>query len=386
MCAKMIRHLGAGICSLCIICSSLAYSRTAQNWESAYSSWLKQQTPSSSAATVVMLRDLDLDGVPELFYGWSSSDIGVIENAWTFRNGEMSPLTLQSGETPFSPSYISDLRLYHNGTTDAFRYDGAYVYNHNGVGYDAWKPVTFNRDIISIGETAYQLSWNMQNELHQKTYTGYLFDGEPLDADAFQSRIDAYYKGWVNVDNATLMSVGAEVTYAPNMEDVGSLQLVGIEDDTAKWNSDAVDAFFAHWTPMIVKGQITANVNQMHIMIDGENHTLQTYMLFGNNYVKLRDLAALLSNTEHRYQIAWDGNAVQITTGEIYTPQNAEVIAMLSPVPAKYSTQPIFIDSIQSGMVAYEINGNNYVRLRDAGCSLGFKVSWDASTGMVMLF
>lgn len=188
------------------------------------------------------------------------------------------------------------------------------------------------------------------------------------------------------MDNATLMSVGAEVTYAPNMEDVGSLQLVGIEDDTAKWNSDAVDAFFAHWTPMIVKGQITANVNQMHIMIDGENHTLQTYMLFGNNYVKLRDLAALLSNTEHRYQIAWDGNAVQITTGEIYTPQNAEVIAMLSPVPAKYSTQPIFIDSIQSGMVAYEINGNNYVRLRDAGCSLGFKVSWDASTGMVMLF
>lgn len=44
---------------------------------------------------------------------------------------------------------------------------------------------------------------------------------------------------------------------------------------------------------------------------------------------------------------------------------------------ASFSTQPIFVDGVQVHMTAYQIGGNNYVKLRDIGETVGFNVYWD---------
>lgn len=46
---------------------------------------------------------------------------------------------------------------------------------------------------------------------------------------------------------------------------------------------------------------------------------------------------------------------------------------------ATFSTQPIYVDGVQVHMTAYQIGGNNYVKLRDVGSLVGFNVYWDGA-------
>ena len=44
---------------------------------------------------------------------------------------------------------------------------------------------------------------------------------------------------------------------------------------------------------------------------------------------------------------------------------------------ATLSSQPIYVGNRQVSMTAYQIGGNNYVKLRDVGEAVGFNVYWD---------
>lgn len=50
--------------------------------------------------------------------------------------------------------------------------------------------------------------------------------------------------------------------------------------------------------------------------------------------------------------------------------------AYAAGVIAELSTQPIYVDGQQVSMTAYNIGGNNYVKLRDIGEKVGFNVYW----------
>ena len=50
---------------------------------------------------------------------------------------------------------------------------------------------------------------------------------------------------------------------------------------------------------------------------------------------------------------------------------------------ARPSTQPIYVDGQRISMTAYNIGGNNYVKLRDIGKAVNFGVIYDAATNSV---
>ncbi len=52
-------------------------------------------------------------------------------------------------------------------------------------------------------------------------------------------------------------------------------------------------------------------------------------------------------------------------------------------ITATLSSQPIYVDGQKVSMTAYNIGGNNYVRLRDIGRSINFGVTYDADTNSV---
>ena len=51
--------------------------------------------------------------------------------------------------------------------------------------------------------------------------------------------------------------------------------------------------------------------------------------------------------------------------------------AYAAGIVAEPSWQPIYVDGQKVAMTAYNINGNNYVKLRDIGQQVGFNVFWD---------
>lgn len=62
------------------------------------------------------------------------------------------------------------------------------------------------------------------------------------------------------------------------------------------------------------------------------------------------------------------------------------VSAGAADLTATLSSQPIYVDGERVwDMTAYDIGGNNYVKLRDMGMSVGFDVVYDASTDSVQI-
>ncbi len=56
-----------------------------------------------------------------------------------------------------------------------------------------------------------------------------------------------------------------------------------------------------------------------------------------------------------------------------------------SGILATLSPQLIYVDGISSSMTAYNIEGNNYVRLRDIGEAVDFQVEYDSSMNAVLI-
>ena len=57
----------------------------------------------------------------------------------------------------------------------------------------------------------------------------------------------------------------------------------------------------------------------------------------------------------------------------------SEATAVATGITAEPTWQNIYVDGKQVSMTAYNIAGNNYVRLRDIGQQVGFNVYWRAT-------
>lgn len=64
---------------------------------------------------------------------------------------------------------------------------------------------------------------------------------------------------------------------------------------------------------------------------------------------------------------------------------SAPAAQAVESLKATLSTNRILVDGQETHMIAYTINGNNYVKLRDVGKAVGFEVYWDSANGCVQV-
>ena len=122
------------------------------------------------------------------------------------------------------------------------------------------------------------------------------------------------------------------------------------------------------------------------------NRTLtdfEAYNISGNNYFKLRDIAKVLNATQKQFEVEWTAskNAIELTTNKPYTTAGGEmqVSKNLKTEIASATTSKIYIDGINIQLSAYNINGNNYFKLRDIGEKINFAVTWDPTSKTIMI-
>ena len=133
---------------------------------------------------------------------------------------------------------------------------------------------------------------------------------------------------------------------------------------------------------------ITAQVSPHQVYVDGEKANIAAYLIGGNNYYKLRDIAAILSGTDAQFDVAWNGeyNRIDLTDGKAYTPVGGE-LGLISPGnrEAMFSTAIVFKDGMLANYTGFLIGGNNFYKLRDLGEAFDFGVSFDATTRSVLI-
>ena len=139
-------------------------------------------------------------------------------------------------------------------------------------------------------------------------------------------------------------------------------------------------------TPDAVK-EITAQSTLSKVMVDGEQVSFDAYNIEGSNYFKLRDLAMAINGTEKNFEVTWDGekNAINLISGQAYTPVGNELVS--SPenniVKGISSQSAIYLDGEEVELEAYNINGNNYFKLRDVAKVFDFGVIWNGELNQI---
>lgn len=99
------------------------------------------------------------------------------------------------------------------------------------------------------------------------------------------------------------------------------------------------------------------------------------------NYVKLRDLAAVMSNTVAQFDVGWDG-LVTLTSGTAYTPVGGErEKVFFGNQPYTPVTAQTIVNGVPVTLDAFTITdetggGHTYYKLRDLAQALNFNVSW----------
>jgi len=110
----------------------------------------------------------------------------------------------------------------------------------------------------------------------------------------------------------------------------------------------------------------------------------EAYLIGGNNFFKLRDLAYVLNGTDKQFSVGYDNEtrAITLTNGEAYEPNGGEM--QLGDGTSKSATLNaainISIDGVPVEITAYLIDGNNFMRLRDVMRLLDVGVGYDNET------
>lgn len=126
-----------------------------------------------------------------------------------------------------------------------------------------------------------------------------------------------------------------------------------------------------------------------NMTVDGNTVVPQGYLVDGENYFKLRDIAYILSGTDSQFNVTWEAETgrILITTGQAYQTVGGEMTSSVSATINSFreSDAVIVINGRTVSLTGYRINGNNYFRVRDLGDALGFGVDYDDATRTVLI-
>ena len=141
-------------------------------------------------------------------------------------------------------------------------------------------------------------------------------------------------------------------------------------------------AFAADAEPVKAEGAKTFQ----EVYLDGGKVDLGAYLINQRNYVKLRDVAALLTATDAKFNVGFENKKVVITTGEAYEKLDTDLVELPEgKVEAEMGEQAFVFNGEEKMVKTALINQNNYLQLRELGELIGFGVHYNEETRAIEL-
>ena len=132
----------------------------------------------------------------------------------------------------------------------------------------------------------------------------------------------------------------------------------------------------------------TVKATTQKITVDGVAVDMEVYNIDGNNYFKLRDMAALMAGTKSEFSVDFNGDMKSMYTikGEAYRSTGGELLtgtdksSKCSP-----SSWVLYVNGNLVNCKVYNIGGNNFFKLRDMSSAFGFSADYNANTRTVII-
>ena len=127
---------------------------------------------------------------------------------------------------------------------------------------------------------------------------------------------------------------------------------------------------------------VDAVKNTKKITLDGEEVMVGAYDVEGYNYLKLRDVAAILNTKKCQFNVGFDGPTKLITVELAKAYEKVEGdLAEIKDEKAKaiVSVKKILVNGEEKEIKTALINEYNYMQLRDLASLVGLDVKYDLS-------
>ena len=165
------------------------------------------------------------------------------------------------------------------------------------------------------------------------------------------------------------------------------------------WSSN--DGKFSDFADLLnIPMSLTSNIQ--NIKVDGKTVQIQTYNVGSSNYVRLRDIAAIMKNTQKPFDVQWlEGHIILFKDTEYQGYKNQAIsqsgIGIRGVEPLCYLTHEEYEQILEISLLEYcthnadlhartiNINDENYIKLRDISKLINFSVDWDSNTKTVII-
>jgi len=122
--------------------------------------------------------------------------------------------------------------------------------------------------------------------------------------------------------------------------------------------------------------------------VNDQNHNFHTFEVDGQNFIRVRDLAYMLSDTPMRFSVAWnsENRTVELRSNSPYVAVGHE-LTKVDPGGKTGTTAGslIFIDERLRNFNTLNIGGETYFRLRDLASAFDFSINWNAQNQSIII-
>lgn len=136
-------------------------------------------------------------------------------------------------------------------------------------------------------------------------------------------------------------------------------------------------------------GPVSAARSSSQVYLNDSRVSITGCNIGGNNYYRLRDLAAAFRGTSSSFDVTWNGETkqVEVLTGRDYTGEaESGGLSWWGASQATLSSSRLVVDGRPVDVTAYNIDGSNYYKLRDLSEALSFAVCWEQERDSILLY
>ncbi|MDU5806978.1 MAG: hypothetical protein E6Z55_05845 [Peptoniphilus harei] len=130
---------------------------------------------------------------------------------------------------------------------------------------------------------------------------------------------------------------------------------------------------------------IDVKATNQKVKLDGKDVVISGYNIDGYNYFKLRDLAAVLKDSQAKFGVDYKDGVVTLTKAADYKVVESDQKEVKATSKGMLTNDKVLVGDKTLTATAYKIDDLNYYKLRDLGKELGFGVGYDEATKSVLL-
>ena len=141
-------------------------------------------------------------------------------------------------------------------------------------------------------------------------------------------------------------------------------------------------------TPLASAQEQPAFASSTKVLVDKKEVSFDAYIINDFTYFKLRDVAMALNGTQKQFNTLWNETerAINVVTNTPYTVAGGELQkGVAKNKTAVFSNGTLYFNDVEKSLMAYNIEGNTYFKLRDLAKEIDFGVTWNEQSKMISM-